>query len=167
VPKGEVGDLCVQGESASPGYWRQHAKSKRTMTGEWVVTGDRYREDADGFFWYEGRADDMMKVNGEWVSPIEIENALMEHPTVREAAVVGVTVDGVMRIRASVIPVNPERVAGVDRVAELQEWCKARVKRYAYPHFVEFVDDLPRTVTGKIQRFKLRAPEQPAVAVAE
>ena len=90
VGPGEVGNLFVRGDSASPWYWHQHAKSQRTMQGEWIHTGDRYRRDADGFYWYEGRSDDMIKVRGEWVSPIEIEHALGEHPAVHEAAVVGI-----------------------------------------------------------------------------
>jgi benzoate-CoA ligase family protein len=155
VGVGRVGDLYVAGDSAAPFYWHQPHKSAQTMRGEWVFTGDRYRVDGEGFYWYEGRSDDMIKVGGEWVSPIEIENVLMEHPAVQEAAVVGVPVEGIMRIKASVVlaagqPPSP------GLVADLQQWCKGRLQRYQYPHRVEFVVDLPRTVTGKIQRFKLR-----------
>src|SRR5262247_1058346 len=103
VAAGEAGNLFVKGASAAPYYWHQREKSRRTMQGDWTATGDRYRIDEDGFYWYEGRADDMLKVAGEWVSPIEMENALMDHPAVREAAVVGVPVEGVMRIRAVII----------------------------------------------------------------
>jgi benzoate-CoA ligase len=155
VADGETGNLFVKGASASPFYWHQREKSRRTMQGEWMATGDRYRTDDDGFYWYEGRADDMLKVGGEWVSPIEIENALMEHSGVNEAAVVGVTVEGVMRIRA-VIVLAPQQSPTPAIKAELQEWCKARLQRYQYPHIVDFVDELPKTATGKIQRFKLR-----------
>jgi benzoate-CoA ligase len=154
-----VGELYVKGDSALAGYWHHRDKTRRTLVGAWFATGDRYRLDEDGFYWYEGRADDMIKVGGLWVSPIEIENTLMEHPAVSEAAVVGVEVDGFTRIRAHVIPASGS-AAGVppDLVAELQEWCKSRLQRYQYPHMVEFTDDLPRTVTGKIQRFVLRRP---------
>src|SRR2546425_794305 len=94
------GILEVRGDSSAPAYWRQHARSQQTMRGEWVVTGDLYRVDEDGFYWYEGRADDMIKVGGEWVSPIEMENALLAHPSVQEVAVVGISFDGTTRIRA-------------------------------------------------------------------
>jgi benzoate-CoA ligase len=155
VATGETGNLFVKGASAAPFYWHQREKSRLTMRGEWVATGDRYRMDDEGFYWYEGRADDMLKVGGEWVSPIEIENALMEHPAVNEAAVVGVTVEGVMRIRA-VLVLAPQQPPALALKVELQEWCKERLQRYQYPHIVDFVDELPKTATGKIQRFKLR-----------
>ncbi|HYM95752.1 MAG TPA: benzoate-CoA ligase family protein, partial [Candidatus Sulfotelmatobacter sp.] len=103
VEPGEAGDLYVKGDSALALYWAQHEKSKRSILGEWFFTGDRYRVDADGFYWYEGRSDDMIKVSGLWVSPIEIESALLEHPLVAESAVVGTVVDGFTRIKAFVI----------------------------------------------------------------
>jgi acyl-coenzyme A synthetase/AMP-(fatty) acid ligase len=87
VSDGRPGILEVRGDSSAPAYWRQHARSQQTMRGEWVVTGDLYRVDEDGFYWYEGRADDMIKVGGEWVSPIVMENALLAHPSVQEVAV--------------------------------------------------------------------------------
>jgi len=155
VAPGEVGDLRVKGDSAAPFYWHQHAKSKQTMRGEWVVTGDRYRVDADGFYWYEGRSDDMIKVSGEWVSPIEMENVLLEHPAVREVAVVGTPVAGIMRITAAVVLASDHSPSPA-LVSDLQAWCKTRLQRYQYPHRVDFVADLHKTVTGKIQRFKLR-----------
>ncbi len=155
VAAGETGNLFVKGASAAPYYWHQREKSCRTMQGAWTATGDRYRMDEDGFYWYEGRADDMLKVGGEWVSPIEMENALMEHQAVREAAVVGVSVEGVLRIRAVIIPAS-QQAFDPNLIEELQEWCKARLQRFQYPHIIDFVDELPKTATGKIQRFKLR-----------
>jgi benzoate-CoA ligase family protein len=155
VPQGVVGNLVVQGESASPGYWHQHAKSKRTMQGEWLHTGDRYRRDGDGFYWNEGRVDDMIKVRGEWVSPIAIENVMCEHPAVHEAAVVGVPVDGVTIIAATVVLTAGDAPTPL-LVGELQEWCKERLQRYQFPTTIDFVAELPKTTTGKIQRFKLR-----------
>ena len=155
VAIGEVGDLFVKGESAAPYYWHQHAKSLRTMRGEWIHTGDRYRRDEDGFYWYEGRSDDMIKVRGEWVSPIAIENVLCEYPAVYEAAVVGVPVDGVMTIKATVV-LKADYEPSPLLVRELQDWCKGRLQRYQFPDAVDFVDELPKTMTGKIQRFKLR-----------
>ena len=155
VAVGDAGNLFVKGASAAPFYWRQREKSRRTMQGDWTATGDRYRMDEDGFYWYEGRADDMLKVGGEWVSPIEIENALMSHPAVREAAVVGVPVDGVMRVRAVIIT-DSRQTSEASLKAELQEWCKTRLQRFQYPHIIDFVDELPKTASGKIQRFRLR-----------
>jgi len=111
--------------------------------------------DEDGYYWYEGRADDMIKVGGEWVSPIAIENALLEHPAIRESAVVGMPIEGIMRIKAVVI-LRDDALPGPGLVTELQAWCKGRLQRYQYPHLIDFADDLPKTATGKIQRFKLR-----------
>ncbi|MDR7554128.1 MAG: benzoate-CoA ligase family protein [Armatimonadota bacterium] len=155
VPPGGAGHLMVKGDSAAPYYWHFHEKSKATMIGEWMRTGDWYRIDADGFLWYEGRSDDMLKVGGLWVSPIEVENVLIEHPAVLEAAVVGVEVEGLTKMKAFVI-LKEGHAGSAALVEELQEWCKARLERYKYPQLVEFVTDLPKTITGKIQRFKLR-----------
>lgn len=163
VPPGEVGDLYVKGDSELALYWHQHEKTKRSLHGGWFYTGDRYRVDEDGFYWYEGRSDDMIKVGGLWVSPVEIENTLIEHPAVQEAAVVGVSVEGLTRIRAFVVLKAGQTPSEV-LAQELQEWCKDRLARYKYPHYVTFTDDLPKTVTGKIQRFKLRDAGAPAPA---
>jgi benzoate-CoA ligase family protein len=153
----EVGELFVKGDSALAFYWHHRDKTRRALMGEWFATGDRYHRDDDGFFWYEGRADDMIKVGGLWVSPIEVENTLMEHPAVAECAVVGVDEEGFTRIRAHVVR-RPDAPGEDELGPELQEWCKGRLQRYQYPHQVEFVDELPKTVTGKIQRFALRKP---------
>ena len=158
VPEGEAGDLYVKGDSALALYWAKHGKSKRSILGEWFYTGDRYRVDDDGFYWYEGRSDDMIKVSGLWVSPIEIESVLLEHPAVGESAVVGVSVEGFTKIKAFVIA-RPSAVTGDALTAELQEHCKSRLQRFQYPHMIEFVPELPKTVTGKIQRYKLREKE--------
>jgi len=158
ITNGEAGMLQVRGQSAFAGYWRQRAKTRKTLIGDWVATGDRYRVDGDGFYWYEGRADDMIKIGGEWVSPIEIENVLLEHPKVREAAVVGLPIDGIMRIRAAVV-LAPDPIGSADLTRELQEWCKDHLQRYQYPHVIDYARDLPKTVTGKLQRFRLREPE--------
>ncbi len=155
VAQGEAGDLYVKGDSALALYWAQHEKSKRSILGEWFFSGDRYRVDADGFYWYEGRSDDMIKVGGLWVSPIEIEAVLLEHAAVAEGAVVGVSIDGLTKVKAFVI-VKGDAVAGDALASELQEHCKSRLQRFQYPHVIEFVAELPKTVTGKIQRYKLR-----------
>ena len=152
----EAAEMWVKGPSALTSYWHQLQRSREKLVGGWFASGDRYHRDADGFYVYEGRVDDMMKVGGLWVSPIEIENRLMEHKAVREAAVVAVRVDNSSRIKASVI-LAEGHTAQTGLVEELQGWCKAALLHYQYPHLVEFVDDFPRTTTGKIQRFKLRA----------
>jgi len=155
APPGKAGHLMVRGDSAAPFYWHFHEKSKATMVGDWIRTGDWYRVGEDGFYSYEGRSDDMMRVGGLWVSPIEVENVLIEHPAVVEAAVVGVLVEGLNKMKAFVI--LREGHQGTPALVEaLQTLCKERIQRYAFPQAIEFVPDLPRTVTGKIQRFKLR-----------
>jgi benzoate-CoA ligase len=158
VEPGEAGYLSVKGDSAAAYYWRNHEKTKKTMQGEWLFAGDWYRVDEDGYFWYEGRSDDMIKVSGLWVSPVEVESTLGDHPAVIEAAAVGIPVGGLTRVRAHIV-LRQDCEPSEELVTELQNWCKERLKRYQYPHLVEFVDELPKTVTGKIQRFKLREPE--------
>ena len=129
------------------------------MRGDWFYTGDRYVETPEGDYVYQGRADDMIKVGGLWVSPADVEACLVRHPAVSEAAVVGVTVDDLSRIKAFVI--TEAASADPDALAdELRTWCKERLRRYEFPHVVEFVSDFPRTATGKIQRFKLREAER-------
>jgi benzoate-CoA ligase len=156
APEGEPGELWVRGPSALSCYWHQAERTRDKLAHGWFASGDRYHRDAEGYFAYEGRVDDMMKIGGLWVSPIEIENRLMEHGAVHEAAVVGIVADEVSRIKAAVILTNGSEGSD-DLVADLQDWCKEGLLRYQYPHIVEFVDDFPRTATGKIQRFKLRA----------
>lgn len=155
VEGNKAGELWVRGPSALTGYWHQVERTREKLVGGWFASGDRYHRDGDGYYVYEGRVDDMMKVGGLWVSPIEIENRLMEHPAVREAAVVGVEIESASRIKAVVILAG-DRSGDQDLVVELQAWCKQTLLHYQYPHEVEFVDDFPRTTTGKIQRFKLR-----------
>ncbi|MDQ3303537.1 MAG: AMP-binding protein, partial [Actinomycetota bacterium] len=158
VESGEAGYLSVKGDSAAAHYWRNHEKTKETMKGEWMFAGDWYRVDEDGFYWYEGRSDDMIKVSGLWVSPVEVESTLGEHDAVLEAAAVGVPVDGLTRVKAFII-LHEGYEGSENLVEELQNWCKDKLKRYQYPHMVDFIEELPKTVTGKIQRFKLREPE--------
>ena len=155
VAEGEVGNLHVRGDSALAYYWHQHEKTKAAIKGQWFFTGDRYRVNENGDYVYEGRADDMIKIGGLWASPIEIENALVEHPRVLEAAAVGVDADYTTRVKAFVICRGD--AGDEELVAELQEWCKSRLRRYEFPHFIAFVEELPKTPTGKIQRYKLRA----------
>ncbi len=155
---GQAGDLLVRGASCAPFYWHQSEKTRHCMRGEWFYTGDRYVRTEEGRYVYQGRADDMIKVGGLWVSPADVEGCLVRHPTVSEAAVIGVTVEDVSRIKAFVICSQaPADEAGL--ADELRQWCKQHLRRYEYPHVVEFVDDLPRTPTGKVQRYKLREAE--------
>jgi benzoate-CoA ligase family protein len=156
VPVGEVGNLMVKGDANAPYYWNKHEQTKKMMQGEWLKTGDTYYRDADGYYWYCGRSDDMLKVGGLWVSPIEIENTLMEHPAVLEAAVIGSQdADGLIKPKAYVL-LKGEFKASAQLQTELQSHVKSKLAPYKYPRWVEFVDDLPKTVTGKIQRFRLR-----------
>ena len=154
VVDGEVGDLWVRGESACAGYWNRHAATKQLLQGEWLVTGDKYRRDADGYYWYAGRTDDMFKVRGQWVSPPLVEGVLLAHEAVREVAVVGSTdKDG---LSCGVAYVVPGRTDVDDLGAALREFAASRLSGYLVPARVVLVDDLPKTPTGKIQRFRLR-----------
>jgi benzoate-CoA ligase family protein len=156
VAAGEMGDLLIRGDSAAPFYWNKHEKSQDTMRGEWMFTGDKYHVDADGYYWYDGRSDDMLKVGGAWVSPIEVESVLIEHPAVLESAVVGAKDEaGLVKTKAFVI-LKDGRQGSPELARELQEFVKGRIAPYKYPRTIEFVADLPKTVTGKIQRYKLR-----------
>jgi len=153
---GEIGELVVKGPSSGDGYWNQHAKSSSTFVGPWTHTGDKYRREADGLYYYCGRTDDMFKVSGIWVSPFDVESALVTHDAVLEAAVVGhEDADGLLKPKAFLI-LN----AGVDAsdtlFEELKEHVKAVAGPWKYPRWIEVRDEFPKTATGKIQRFKLR-----------
>jgi benzoate-CoA ligase family protein len=154
VGPGEAGVLYAKGESALAYYWHHQDRTREKLVGEWFCTGDRYHVDTDGFYWYEGRDDDMIKVGGLWVSPVDIENALIAHDSVVEVAAVEVKVEGLARIKTFVVPTPNNEPAKLED--DLREWCKQQLQRYQYPHYIEFLDELPKTATGKIQRFKLR-----------
>jgi 4-hydroxybenzoate-CoA ligase len=154
---GEPGELLVRGPSAAEGYWNQRLKSQRTFAGEWTRTGDTYLREADGTYRYCGRADDMMKVGGIWVSPFEVEDALAGHDAVLEAAVVGCEdADGLVKPKAFVVLRDADAGAPPDFQETLKDHVKSRIGPWKYPRWVEVVDSLPKTATGKIQRFKLR-----------
>jgi 4-hydroxybenzoate-CoA ligase len=156
VPHGEAGELVVRGDSAADGYWNRRAKSRRTFQGEWTYTGDTYTRDADGYFRFQGRSDEMLKVSGVWVSPFEVEEALISHPAVLEAAVIGRTDrDGLIKPKAFVILRAGDHDADA-LASELQAHVKQRIGVWKYPRWIDFVDSLPKTATGKIQRFRLR-----------
>lgn len=158
VPNGEAGELVVRGASAADGYWNQRAKTRKTFQGEWTHTGDTYIRDADGYYRYQGRSDEMLKVSGVWVSPFEVEEALISHQSVLEAAVIGhEDRDGLTKPKAFVILRDGH--TGNDTLLEaLKNHVKDRIGVWKYPRWIEFVDSLPKTATGKIQRFRLRTP---------
>lgn len=155
VENGELGELLVAGGSAGNGYWNQRKKSRATFAGEWTHTGDKYTRDKDGYYYYAGRTDDMFKVSGRWVSPFEVEQALVSHPWVIEAAVVAHEDDeGLIKPKAYVVTTDQaEQKALFDT---LKDHVKKAIGVWKYPRWIEVVDDLPKTATGKIQRFKLR-----------
>jgi benzoate-CoA ligase family protein len=158
VSAGEEGSLWVKGPSAAVGYFRDRARSLATFHGPWTRTGDRYTRDADGYYTYGGRADDMLKVGGIWVSPFEVESALAAHDAVLEAAVVGhEDDDGLTKPKAFVVLKDPDAATKSPALAgALQAFVKGSLAPYKYPRWIEFVAELPKTPTGKIQRFKLR-----------
>lgn len=157
VAQGEIGNLRVKGDSTMAYYWNKHDKTRETLFGAWIQTGDKYYQDEDGYFWYAGRADDMLKVGGIWVSPVEVEATLIKHPAVLEAAVVGKEdSDRLVKPKAFVVLKEPA-AAPAGLADELKTFVKDKIAPYKYPRWIEFVGELPKTATGKIQRFKLRA----------
>ncbi|MCJ0763435.1 benzoate-CoA ligase family protein [Variovorax terrae] len=153
---GEIGELQIKGPSSALMYWNNRAKTKATFAGEWTKSGDKYTRDADGYYTYGGRSDDMLKVGGIYVSPFEVEASLMTHPAVLEAAIIGVAdTDGLIKPKAYVV-LKSGQAATLD---ELKAHVKAQLAPYKYPRWIEFVPELPKTATGKIQRFRLRASQ--------
>ncbi|PUE28214.1 4-hydroxybenzoate--CoA ligase [Limnohabitans sp. JirII-29] len=151
---GDIGELQISGPSAALMYWNNRAKTKATFAGEWTRSGDKYIRDADGYYTYSGRSDDMLKVGGIYVSPFEVEASLMTHPSILEAAVVGLAdTDGLIKPKAFVVLKSGQQLSADD----LKQHVKSQLAPYKYPRWVEFVHELPKTATGKIQRFKLRA----------
>jgi len=156
VADGEVGEMLVKGPSAAEGYWNQRDKSRATFEGGWTRSGDKYTRDAEGFYSYQGRTDDMFKVSGIWVSPFEVESALIGHDAVLEAAVVPKEdTDGLLKPKAFIV-LKPGRSVANGLEDELKEQVKVKAGVWKYPRWITFVDGLPKTATGKIQRFKLR-----------
>ncbi len=153
VVDGESGELWVKTASTALHYWNQRERSKQTFVGEWLRTGDRYIRDGDGFLWYQGRINDLFKVSGQWVSPLEIESCLLGHSGVLECAVIGAPdAAGLIKPKAFVV-----RRPGVQvDASSLQALVRERLQPYKYPRWVEFVDELPKTASGKVQRFVLR-----------
>jgi benzoate-CoA ligase len=153
---GEIGELQIKGPSAALMYWNNRSRTKSTFCGEWTRSGDKYVRDADGYYTYGGRSDDMLKVGGIYVSPFEVEASLMTHPAVLEAAVIGVQdTDELVKPKAYVVLKAGQQA----HTADLQAHVKQQLAPYKYPRWIEFVPELPKTATGKIQRFKLRAAQ--------
>jgi benzoate-CoA ligase len=156
----QIGDLYISGPSSALMYWHDRARSETTFQGGWTRSGDKYERDADGYYVYSGRSDDMLKVSGQYVSPFEVEATLVQHPAVLEAALIGVADEnGLTRPKAYVVLKEPRR-AGEAMAEELKQFVKARLAPHKYPRLLEFIDELPKTATGKIQRFRLREAEQ-------
>jgi benzoate-CoA ligase len=154
VKQGDLGELLIKGPTAANLYWNNRAKSRSTFVGEWARSGDKYSQDADGYYAYGGRTDDMLKVSGIWVSPAEVEAALVSHESVLEAAVVGHEDEQKLVKPKAFVVLKPGKQATTE---ELQNYVKSTLAPYKYPRWIEFATELPKTATGKIQRFKLRA----------
>ena len=157
VKRGELGELQVRGPTSAAYYWNNRERSRSTFLGPWFRSGDKFRQDEEGYFIYAGRADDMLKVSGLFVSPAEVEAALVSHDAVLEAAVVGQADDNQV-IKPKAFVVLKESVSPREELKlALQKHIKDRLAPYKYPRWIEFVSELPKTATGKIQRFKLRS----------
>ncbi len=156
MPQGEIGNLMIAGDSTCSQYWNKHERTKATIQGPWIQTGDKYYQDASGNYWYCGRSDDMLKVSGQWVSPVEVEAALSSHPSVLEAAVVGrEDKDKLIKPQAYVVLKAGNQPS--DALAdELKQYVKMTLTPVKYPRWIVFVDELPKTATGKMQRYILR-----------
>jgi benzoate-CoA ligase len=153
VPQGEIGDLYIKGPSTALMYWGQRDKTRATFQGEWTKSGDKYLQNPSGCYVYAGRSDDMLKVSGIYVSPFEVEATLMQHPAVLESAVIGrEDADGLTKTKAFVVLKDGKQASE----EELKAFVKEKLAAYKYPRFIEFVTELPKTATGKIQRFRLR-----------
>ena len=156
VEQGDIGNLLIKGDSITSYYWNKHEKTKDVINGHWIHTGDKYYQDEEGFYWYCGRSDDMLKVGGQWVSPVEVENALIAHPAVLETAVVGdFDADELVKPKAYVV-LKAGYEPSEALAEELKVFVKERLAPFKYPRWIEFLPELPKTATGKIQRFVLR-----------
>jgi benzoate-CoA ligase family protein len=156
VPPGTIGDLLVAGDSIATCYWNRRQLTAERMRGKWFFTGDKYWMDSDGYYWYAGRSDDMFRVSGQWVSPAEVEGALVEHESVLEAAVVAYREDTELHTPKAFVVLREGIAQTPDLARELQEFVKHRITPYKYPRHIEFLDNLPKTAAGKVQRYKLR-----------
>jgi benzoate-CoA ligase len=156
VPDNQVGNLLIKGDAVCAGYWNQHERTKETFQGHWLRTGDQYYRDPDGYFWFVGRSDDMLKVKGMWVSPAEVESALLDHPSVQEAAVIGYIDNNRLIKPAAYVVLKNGTPSGPELAEELKQLVSSRLAPHKCPQKIEFIAQLPKTATGKIQRYKLR-----------
>jgi 4-hydroxybenzoate-CoA ligase/benzoate-CoA ligase len=156
MAQGQLGELKVRGPSSGIGYWNNRSKSLATFRGDWTFTGDKYFQNSDGYYVYCGRSDDMLKVSGQWVSPAEVEAALIAHPSVLEVAVVGKPDENNLVKPKAFVVLKQGSSRSATLSEELQQFVKNRLAPHKYPRWVEFLDSLPKTATGKIQRFRLR-----------
>ncbi|NMB36018.1 MAG: benzoate-CoA ligase family protein [Firmicutes bacterium] len=156
VEQGDIGTLLVKGDSAAQQYWRKLEKTRTTMKGEWLNTGDKYYMDEEGYYWCAGRSDDMLKVGGIWVSPLEVENCLKTHPAVQECAVIGQEDHKNLVKPKAFVVLKDGYEESEELVEELKKWALDRLAKFKYPRWIEFMPELPKSATGKIQRFKLR-----------
>jgi benzoate-CoA ligase len=156
VGDNQIGNLLIKGDSVCACYWNQHEKTKDTIQGHWLRTGDKYYRDPDGYYWYVGRSDDMMKVKGMWVSPVEVESTLLEHPSVQEAAVIGYSDNNELVKPAAYVVLKNGQNGGPELTEELKKLVAGKLAPHKCPQVIEFIGQLPKTATGKIQRYKLR-----------
>jgi len=156
VPTGKIGDLMVAGPSTAQCYWNRQALSRERMRGRWFFTGDKYAVDEDGYYWYAGRSDDMFRVSGQWVSPIEVECTLIEHPYVLEAAVIAFEEETRLHTPKAFVVLKQNYTGSPELVRDLQDFVKQRIAPHKYPRRIEFVSELPKTAAGKLLRYKLR-----------
>jgi acyl-coenzyme A synthetase/AMP-(fatty) acid ligase len=156
VPTGEMGTLRIKGDSAALCYWNAHEKSKETFAGDWCTTGDQFHVDGDGYYWYHGRTDDMLKVSGVFVAPAEIENCLLQHEAVQECAVIGHDAgDRLVKPKAFIV-LRSNFSAGDETAEAIKEFAKSRMALYKYPRWIEFVTSIPKNDRGKVDRKKLK-----------
>ena len=164
VSPGAIGDLMVAGPSTARGYWNRQALTRDRMRGRWFFTGDKYIVDEDGYYWYAGRSDDMFRVSGQWVSPIEVESALIEHSWVLEAAVIAFEEESGLHTPQAFVVLRDGYAGSTELGKELQDFVKQRITPYKYPRRIEFLPELPKTAAGKLLRYKLREMSRGATA---
>jgi benzoate-CoA ligase len=157
VPQGEMGTLWIKGEGTAAFYWNNHQKTKESFHGEWFDTGDKFYKDSDDYYWYSGRADDMFKAGGIWVSPLEVEGVLLEHPAVNQCSVIAAPDAAGLEKPVAFVVLNKVPNPSKELERELQDFLRNRIAHYKCPRWIRFLDDLPRTASGKVQRYKLRA----------
>lgn len=156
VAPGDIGTMWVKNDGTTPCYWNKHHKTKQSIHGEWFCTGDQFYQDDDGYYWYAGRADDMLKPGGIWLSPMEIEDLLLAHPCVHEAAVVAEGNEAGLDKPVAFVVLKDGKGQALKTEKELTDYIRSKTAHYKCPRKIHFVNELPRTTTGKIQRFKLR-----------